>query len=643
MKQHKHLKTLLQLAVVLALTSQARQVHASTPSRLAEQDPLTATTSVVEEHTETSTQTVEFSQHNTIPNAYETLAGNYLAVLNHYTEKYGVSNGQSQGLASSRLIDFNGDGTRELLLTYRTNSTTPAQVTTEIWDIQEGQAVLQFQYFLQQKFEYVNQDNWTDWRDVLTLGSYQNGYILNFAGGGSAVEYSTYKSYDKIFAYSQGTVKSLGDILMIQHTVADDYYINGLHSTDYFIWYSYDIWLTEFKRIQNTYLQGNTTELLYIDQNSVTMDTTSAQGELQQMLSEHGGSSGEVLLSASGGLLPQHAQIWKNLINDTISKYGYIEDKDVGYGSSRLVDFDGDGVDELILTYRPFLSLTEDNMTLEIWQIQGDSPVKIFSFEGDSNYENGTKSYSLLPYHGVWGLYETSDTEGSHKIYVLQGQQFQETFFISSFEPFDGPGAWFKINGTSTSSNAFYAELKKIELQNAELLLAENHPDVSYTANCWLSEIELALAQAQPSNHYYGYPVVQGNSVTTELSGELLALYQVEDSLYYGIVEVNGKQEGRVLAKDTSGNWEVRHSSTENLSYETLEAEKLAYLTPEIAPEIATETVPESTTNNSSSTTSSTSQDSKPSTMDYVAMGAIIFGVLGLSGYGIYTMKQKKS
>lgn len=611
-------------------------------------------------HTDPSTGDT-YPQHATYtPTTTAIIAQSYQDILNRVKAEYGISDGQSEGLVASYFVDLNGDGQEELLLTYcPVSGYYNAKMVLEVWEYAGNYAMKT--YSQSYRRGYGQPYSWDyDWRDVGHLYRYGDAWVLYLAGGGGT---DRYESYDKVYSYRNNSFLLTASDSMSKYTYNDITSFWGSANDNYYSGEGTSVanaipdWYSEFQAIQTEYLSGNSVELFYIDKNEYRWTVNSCESILQEKITSAVPIAPQVVIPSQ---ITEPEALWVELYQGQIdsirNQYGTSDGSSVGYVQSYIGDFTGNGIPELYLAYisrwdfpRGSYSQAENQeqrFHYELWQCNGDTLESIFEREHYFGYmspdSGGSTDTYVVEKDGRSYFYSTGGFEG-HTFNTI------ETYQNGALETMIALGSSYEeeyyVDNQKTTLSNYLATFEKMKtdynLKDA-IFLDDGDWTPSFSTVSALPMLANLLAVPEASDHYYGYPVAYGETVTTELSGALLALYQVEDSLYYGIVDANGKQEGRILTKYDSGNWALLHSATENLSYETITAEKLAYLSPETTSD-STTTSSSSNASSSSNSTTSTTEDSKRSTMDYVAMGAIVFGVIGLSGFGIYQVKSKKN
>lgn len=171
---------------------------------------------------------------------------------------------------------------------------------------------------------------------------------------------------------------------------------------------------------------------------------------------------------------------------ELIDRYGAPESVDLydgqmtatgGLALVTLVDFDGDGLDELLVSYctthlddQGFLTITNETYLVEVWDYQDGSLVQVY--EGEAEHSNGGAFYVDLyardgrpMLHASWFDSPNTDTEGYREVFLIQEE--------SSFSP-AGEGYWdanhvtgeqtvaYKVDGSEVSEeewNSFLSSL----------------------------------------------------------------------------------------------------------------------------------------------------------------------------------------
>lgn len=497
---------------------------------------------------------------------YGSLEYQYLQILQGYEDSYGRSDGSSMGLASARLLDLDGNGLEELVLTLATQ-VNPLALRTEVWEILDGKATRTFVHSQGQKFYYTE-----DWRDRGSLYSYGDGWVFITSGGGGS---DYYTSYDRVFLYESGGFSQVDESYFMRYHPAEGEgyefvaYVTGLpveKGQGDLVSQVLPSWYSGFQRIQSQYFSGAQVELFYIDKSTYGWVTDSVLGDLEVAVHHQGDwiPQGDVIIPQEHSQLGRY-EVYEGILLEVENSYGTSSGLDEGLAFSYLLDLTGDGAQELILGYCTKLSYfgrddiyletdfaNSNGFTLEIWGYEGEEALLLWSrrLESQMAEDGESQVYSLDLEAGTLYL------ENSQGLFAfdLETGEFVET---------DG----------------------KPQDSLVDLLSIVQGRRMFWDSHSSALDLGALIALSSGSPHYYGYEVVYDSElvgkITTalDLSQQVLALYQVTEGMYFLILAEDG-QSGLLVALDDHGTWQQLERGM--LSAQALELALMSYTGVEI-------------------------------------------------------------
>ncbi len=480
-------------------------------------------------------------QHQT--SDYGSMERQYLEILQGYVADYGISDGSSQGLASSRLLDLDGNGSLELVLTLCTQ-TSPLALRFEVWEMVKDKATCTFVHSQGQKYFYQE-----DWRDKGGLYSYGGNWIFATTGGGGTAFFS---SYDRIFAYENATFTLVDEsyLMRVEGEERRDFvgYVTGQSvqkASGEGVSSALPTWYLGYERIQAQYFQGNAIDLYFIDKSGFSWVTDSVLTDLEVSVYHQGDwiVQGDVVIPQEHNLFSRY-EAYEQQILMVEHRYGTSSGMDEGLAFSYLLDFTGDGQEDLLLGYcskleyfgRDAMELgfgvaKNNSFTLEIWSFQEEKAVLLWQTTVESQMpaqdEGETLVYGLGVADGVWRI--LCQQGGETLVLVYEDGEFVE----------EEDGGVVQV----------------------ELLHLAGGSQLFWNSNSCRPSLQLALTKYGGSDHYYGHSVVFDSTLKENIAqamglrSSILALYEVEEGLYFAIVPEESRQQGYVFAKDDHGVW----------------------------------------------------------------------------------------
>lgn len=326
-------------------------------------------------------------------------------------DKYGENQARLTGLCYARQMDFDGDGTDELMLCYNHNNA----YYLEVWGYDNKK-------FVQL---YSQEANSTDnVRDGVWVAFY-------YKGGKYYICKSQKESPDKVALYSLKGDKFKAISKNVKYDIETDiYYVSGKENT------------SDFETLKLSVFRKSKGDIL-VDQ--VTRNIDSFGNIL----------SGAIIADKSEAELK--AQAYYEIIKAKHDKYGKAavkEENDVvyidGLALVRLIDFDADGDDELLLSYRKektrrkydsysgeYIYYYEPVYSVDVYSWNGSTAQRIFSKDSTSSFfENSDVFYLLLKKgekttnicNNVYTFENSYCYTASSKVYRLKNDKFDTVY-----------------------------------------------------------------------------------------------------------------------------------------------------------------------------------------------------------------------
>ncbi len=339
-------------------------------------------------------------------------------VCTEYTEKYGIANYKYMseydvkgymltGLCIVREVDFDDNGKSELLLCYNDND----EYYEEVWGYKDNK----FEQLYHKKVPQSTNRNDDIW---VSIYSNNNTFYLAEHGESDASKVTLYK-------LSGGEFKKKSTAVYNAEKLS--FAIKSRNVTD------------NFERIKFAVLRESAASSI-VDRtlnatdsytetttNKIVKSTDTANSAYYELVKEYTETYGEPTLEASG-------------------KMPYIS----GLAGVNLVDFDGDGQDELMLIYRKtvserdedydgnYVSVEKEKYYCDIYMWNGHNAVQIYQDDGISNLSDDESSaYYILKKDGNRYFYCSnkfkSDNYGKNvsatsKMMQFTGEKFEQQF-----------------------------------------------------------------------------------------------------------------------------------------------------------------------------------------------------------------------
>lgn len=312
-------------------------------------------------------------------------------VCSEYSEKYGIANYKFMnseysvkgcmltGLCIAREIDFDADGNEELLLGYNSNDT----YRVEVWGFHSGEFK---QLYNQNVFQREDRNN-DIWISIYTD---DNQYYLAKHSGDKAEEV-------KILRLAGSEFKEKTTASYEEESLK--YTLHKKDATD------------DFERIRFAVLRETTA--------AETVDTTLDTIDKFSKTAASSDDKGAKVDDFSAQLSAQNAAYYA-VIDSCNKEYGYaslVNDDGLphisGLADVELIDFNGDGTDELFLVYLrtvnereedddgDYISVSKQKYFCEVYTFNGQKALNVYQSEGISNLsESVDTAYCIIKNDG---------------------------------------------------------------------------------------------------------------------------------------------------------------------------------------------------------------------------------------------------
>lgn len=300
-------------------------------------------------------------------------------VCSEYSEKYGIANYKFMnseysvkgcmltGLCVARAVDFDADGTQELLLGYNDNDT----YYVEVWGFHSGEFT---QLYSQNVFQRSdrNSDIW------ISLYSDDKHFYLAEHSGDRAENV-------KLLKLAGNSFKEKGEASYDEESLK--YTLHKKDATD------------SFERIRFAVLRESTaaetvdSTLDVIDEFSKNVETTTVASNKENEASQY-----DSLNTAYCKIIDKYNKEYGASAIGTDNSMPCV----TGLAVVDLIDFNGDGTDELLLIYRRLVNEREENSNgehvavsrekyfCEIYTFNGQKALNVYQNEGISNLSDNT-------------------------------------------------------------------------------------------------------------------------------------------------------------------------------------------------------------------------------------------------------------
>lgn len=342
-------------------------------------------------------------------------------ICTEYAEKYGIANYKYMseynvkgymltGLCVVREIDFDDNGKSELLLCYNDND----EYYEEVW----GYKGSKFKQLYHKKVPQTTNRN-----DDIWISIYSNNHAFYLAEHGESDP-----SKVTLFKLSGGEFKKKSTA--VYNTEKFSFAIKSRNVTD------------NFERIKFAVLResaaSNTVDRTLNSTDSYTEKTTNKAVQ-----------STDTANSAYYELVKDYTAKYGEAKLETSSKMPYIS----GLAGVNLIDFDGDGQDELVLIYRKtvserdedyegnYVSVEKEKYYCDIYMWNGHNAMQVYQDDGISNLENDDDSaYYILKKDGNRYFYcankfktdsDGRSTSATSKMMRFTGEKFEQQFKAS--------------------------------------------------------------------------------------------------------------------------------------------------------------------------------------------------------------------
>lgn len=315
-----------------------------------------------------------------------------------------------------------------------------------------------------------------------------------------------------------------------------------------------------------------------------------------------------------GDLTREEAQAYLDLLQQYKQKYGTSNGKTVGLAYQKLLDFNGDGVMELYLTYvveeyNAVLYSSRLSLKEELWTLDQGAPVQVYSASENASYTTEMETQENLEEISRKLIISEEKAYMRKDFSWEQSQESQETISLSAYE------------NKSLQQKDFFSFFWKLDyvvdeetldftLETLMISLFHNQQEIPITSKdqyltyfgqiykfyeevqsievykksggnlSWqLASCESELEEVANAayDHYHGYQAIFGQdnltfdiqtTISKENEGEILVIFQLNTELYYVVVDVNGKQHSHIIyqgTEDGSPYYGILHSASENM------------------------------------------------------------------------------
>ncbi len=339
-------------------------------------------------------------------------------VCTEYTEKYGIANYKYMseydvkgymltGLCIVREVDFDDNGKSELLLCYNDND----EYYEEVWGYKDNK----FEQLYHKKVPQSTDRNEDIW---VSIYSNNNTFYLAEHGESDASKVTLYK-------LSGGEFKKKSTAVYNSEKLS--FAIKSRNVTD------------NFERIKFAVLRESSAS-------NIVDRTLNATDSYTETTSSKIVKSTDTANSAFYELVKEYTETYGEPTLESSGKMPYIS----GLAGVNLVDFDGDGQDELMLIYRKtvserdedydgnYVSVEKEKYYCDIYMWNGHNAVQIYQDDGISNLSDDESSaYYILKKDGNRYFYCSnkfkSDNYGKNvsatsKMMQFTGEKFEQQF-----------------------------------------------------------------------------------------------------------------------------------------------------------------------------------------------------------------------